>query len=383
MATTLSRNLKLRIDSNLTANSKYNLERLDLLGGTFVVDTTDRLNIRSRTDILIEPESADIDGSGVGGTVSIGTPDHQITSLNLYTQTFNISSNLGLLDQASGGNKYLHLKYKSDINGLVDTVADRNLSIDLDGADRALILGGDFQITGGSLEFTLSGTTNITLPQSGTLSTDSNVETLSNKTISGLNNTLSNISYGSLLLSNSVTNADIASSAGISYSKLSLGNSIVNADISSSAAIAGSKILPTFGNQVVSSSDRIRLIETFNTDLIAAQAGQVGDLVFELPADTGNSGQVLSTDGAGILSWINQSGGGGGGSTYATNWVTGDGTTKSVTHSLGSSNIEVAVVDTSDNSFVGIDEIVIVNNNSISLSASEAPASTWRVIVQS
>lgn len=190
MTTSLSRNLKLRINSNLTADARYNLERLDLLGGTFVNDTTDTLRIRSQGDITIEPEAADIGGSGTGGSLSIGTSDHLLTSFSVYASTLNLSGAAGLLDQATSGTKYLRLQYKSDLNGSVDTTADRALSVDLDGADRNLVLGGNLSVTGGSLTLALSGTTSLTLPTTGTLSTLAGAETLTNKTISGASNTL-------------------------------------------------------------------------------------------------------------------------------------------------------------------------------------------------
>lgn len=70
----------------------------------------------------------------------------------------------------------------------------------------------------------------------------SSAQTLTNKTMSGSSNTFSNIAYASLVLSNSIVNADISGSAAIAYSKLSLALSIVNGDISASAAIAFSKL---------------------------------------------------------------------------------------------------------------------------------------------
>ena len=84
MTTTLTQNLKLRIDSKLTSNAKYNLQQIDLLGATFLVDSTSTLKIRSQTDLVIEPNSADIGGSGLNGSVSIGTTNHKITALNVY-----------------------------------------------------------------------------------------------------------------------------------------------------------------------------------------------------------------------------------------------------------------------------------------------------------
>lgn len=262
MATSLTRNLKLRINSNLTADAKYNLERLDLLGSTFLVDSTDQLNIRSISDILIEPQSADLGASGTGGTVSIGSASHELDNISLYTAEFTLSTTLGLADQASGGNKDLKIQYKSDLNGSVDTTVDRTLSIDLDGADRSLVLGGALSLLGGDLTLNLSGTTSVTLPQTGVLSTLAGNETLSSKNIDAGSNNLTNITnssisnsagivYSKLNLASSIVNADISSSASIVYSKLSIINSVVDADINSAAAIARSKIASGSINHVV------------------------------------------------------------------------------------------------------------------------------------
>jgi len=101
---------------------------------------------------------------------------------------------------------------------------------------------------------------------------------LTNKTISGASNTLSNITYSSLAIANSILGSDIATTAAIGYSKLSLSNSIVsgdiaaaglaynklalansiiNADIFSTAAIDGTKISPNFGSQTVSTTGNV------------------------------------------------------------------------------------------------------------------------------
>lgn len=253
MAVTLTRNLKLRIDSNLTANSKYNLERLDTLGSTFLVDTTDTLNIRSKTDILIEPNSADVDGSGVGGILNISQASHDLDEVNVYSSLFTINSPLSFLDQASGGTKYMELQYKSDLNGSVDTAANRSLFVDLEGASRNLILGGSLRITGGDLVLTLTGNSSVTVPLTGTLATLAGVETLTNKSIDADNNTITNIDnneikanagivYSKLSLTDSIVNADVNTAAAIAYTKLNLTNSVINSDVSAAAAIAYSKL---------------------------------------------------------------------------------------------------------------------------------------------
>lgn len=67
--------------------------------------------------------------------------------------------------------------------------ADRNLTLDLVNAARTIKLagnldfGGNFTTTGGAVTLTVSGTTNVTLPAAGTLSTLGGTETLTAKTL--------------------------------------------------------------------------------------------------------------------------------------------------------------------------------------------------------
>lgn len=252
---TLTRNLKLRLDSGLTASARSNLEKIDLLGATFLVDSANTLRIRSSSDILIEPESADLGGSALGGSVSIGTPSHLVAGVAIYTTSMQTSAPLGTLDQATGGTKYLYLRYKSDISGSVDTVSDRVLSVDLQGADRSLVLQGNYSQAGGSLALTLTADSTLTLPITGTLATLAGIETLTNKIIDASQNTITQltnssvaasagISYSKLDLTGSILDSDVAPAAAIAYSKLALTNHIINADISTSAAIARTKIAP-------------------------------------------------------------------------------------------------------------------------------------------
>lgn len=358
MATTLTPNLKLRIDSNLTANAKYNLSRLDLLGATFLVDSTNSLNLRSQTNIVIEPNSADIGGSGVSGSVSIGTANHKITSLNVYATDLNLDGNFSLLDQATGSTGKLGLVYNSSINGTADNNA-RTITLDVNGANRQLVLGGNLSLLGDNLVLNVSGPSDLNLPTSGTLATLAGVETLTNKTIDADQNILSNISndeiktgagivyskldltggivnadinsaaaiaysklnlagslvdsdvaasaaiaYSKLALTNSITNTDVSATADIAYSKLNLEDSIVDGDIAPSAAILGTKILPQFGAQNIRTEATLELYNgTYITALAQASSGQTQNLTFKLPNNYGITNQILTTDGSGNLGW--------------------------------------------------------------------------------
>ena len=71
MSTTLTKNLKLRLSSDLTADARYNLERIDTLGATFIVNTAEDLQVRAREQIYLQPRSPDLQGSGSGARVFV------------------------------------------------------------------------------------------------------------------------------------------------------------------------------------------------------------------------------------------------------------------------------------------------------------------------
>jgi uncharacterized delta-60 repeat protein len=338
MATTLTQNLKLRIDSNLTANAKYNLNRIDLLGSTFLVDSTNTLNLRSITNIVIEPNSADIGGTGIGGTVSIGTPNHTVELL--------LNGSFSLKDIATGSTGKLGLEYNSTLNGAVDN-SSRTLTIDVEGANRSLVLGGNLTLSAPyntSLTITLGNWDSQLIAPPTAISgeilvTRDGAAPLTNKNINADNNTITNITnssikafagieYSKLQLAASIKDSDITSSfvdriqysklnlAGkvrgsdidvaypISYEALSLLNSIKNSDVSPIAAIAGSKILPEFGNQTVKTQAGLELSNgTHWTKIETASSGQTANLTLRLPNNNGTANAILATDGAGNLSW--------------------------------------------------------------------------------
>jgi hypothetical protein len=145
MATTLTRYLKLKVADDLSADAKYNLNRLDTLGGisgaTFSVDSTDNLNVRSRGNIVIEPQSPDVGGSGVGGSIQLGDDGHTVDVL-LLTSSFKVDSALSLLSNTTGTapnqiKRYLNLSPSGTLT------ADRNLTVNVVDVNRALTVSDD------------------------------------------------------------------------------------------------------------------------------------------------------------------------------------------------------------------------------------------------
>lgn len=412
---TLTRNLKLRLDSNLTASARSNLEKIDLLGSTFLVDSANTLRIRSSSDISIEPESPDLGGSALGGTLSVGNASQYLSSIQLNASNLNLTAPLGLQDQAVSPTsaRYLRLRYNS---GLLDITADRTLTIDPQGASRNLILGGSYSQLGGSLALTLTGDSTLTLPLTGTLATLAGLETLTNKSINADTNFLTNIrnsnvaanagiTYSRLNLTGGILNSDVANSAAIDYYKLNLAGHIQVSDLATNLAlpysytnlndsirlsdlysgiqIPGSYIVPMFLASVTTTGQLGMQQDMFTTSLApaAAPSTQASDLVFHLPPDYGTTGQVLATDGFGHTSWVNKSTGGSSVSGIGTFWVTADGVTKTFTHSLGTTDIAVEVEDVDLSEKIWIDRVLINDLNSITLTSSEAPVGTWRITV--
>ena len=84
MPITLTRNLRLRLTDDLTANARYNLERLDLLATNLDFSSTDDVILRSRSGITIQPNANDLGGTGTGGNVDIGTEAQPVEQFNIY-----------------------------------------------------------------------------------------------------------------------------------------------------------------------------------------------------------------------------------------------------------------------------------------------------------
>ena len=66
---------------------------------------------------------------------------------------------------------------------------------------------------------------------------------------------------------------------------------------------------------------------------------------------------------------------------FKTNWVTADGASKVVTHNLGSTDLLVQIWDSTSNERIMVDTEVRTDSNTLTLTASEAPASSWRVVI--
>jgi hypothetical protein len=66
---------------------------------------------------------------------------------------------------------------------------------------------------------------------------------------------------------------------------------------------------------------------------------------------------------------------------FSATWANADGASKAVTHSLGSKDVIVQIYDLDDDSQIEIDSIVRTSTSVVTLTASQAPAVNWRVVV--
>jgi hypothetical protein len=87
----------------------------------------------------------------------------------------------------------------------------------------------------------------------------------------------------------------------------------------------------TVNNNLIMTGGDIQNVENITSNTITLGATATA---YTLPAARGNNNQIMSTDGAGVVSWVNNAGGGGGGNAL-TFTGTFDGTDASVTGGAG------------------------------------------------
>ena len=116
-----------------------------------------------------------------------------------------------------------------------------------------------------------------------------------------------------------------------------------------------------------------------NTGLIVAKpyvALALNDVL--LFSDTSNAGALSQASFADVQTLI----GGGSSAGVAANWTNLNGTTRTVTHSLGTRDVFVQIYDSVTYEEVRVDNIIRSDTMTVILQASEAPSTSWRVLIK-
>jgi len=266
MSTSLTSNLKLRLSEDLTDDARYNLERIDLLAANLSVNTLEELLFRASEDIILEPQSADIGGSGAGGSVRIGTPSHNDVTLDVHGDV-EVERNLLIRTDArfydDDESNYIALQAPSDVTADVTFTLPPN-----DGTvDQVLKTDGS-----GNWDWTTVGTTSLN-QYNVRIGNASSVATPTDTNASG--DILADSTSGLTYKAGSIDNADINASAAITRSKLAAGTAdhvvINNAGgvLASEAQLAISRG-GTAANSAADARDNLGL--TIGTDVQAQDA---------------------------------------------------------------------------------------------------------------
>ena len=188
MATRLTRNLKLRVSDELTSDAIYNLERIDTLGATFLIDTLDNTNLVSEGDLILTPDGsveirADLNVVGDVTVENIRLFDSDKSNYVELVAPSSLSTNVSLqLPDSVGTAGYL---LKTDGSGNLDWISPESVAgggqslvvnwIEADGASK--IITHNFGTT--QIEVMIYDTTNLNFTNVNSVTyTDSNTITL-------------------------------------------------------------------------------------------------------------------------------------------------------------------------------------------------------------
>ena len=209
------------------------------------------------------PKSVSITGAG-GGTVTSITAGAGLTG-----GTVTNSGTIGLANVGTAGT---YAKVVTDAQGRV-TSGTSLAAADLPPLSAALITSGTLAAANGGTGVSSSAT----FPLSGVVVTETAIETLTNKILSGATiNGASNISGATTIN----TTSTIASGAQT---------------VSGNVTILGN----------TATANKLVLNDKGSTNSVSLKAPDTlgSSLIWELPSTNGTSGQVLSTNGSGTLSW--------------------------------------------------------------------------------
>ena len=120
------------------------------------------------------------------------------------------------------------------------------------------------------------------------------------------------------------------------------GNILTAGIVSATGNVVGSTFIAS-SNIVIQSRQQVKFYDTDSSNFISLRAPNAltGDYLLTLPTGYGNADQVLSTNGAGNLAWVDQSGGGSSATSYP------NSTVSPVPGSIGNFDLSFNFVQTS------------------------------------
>lgn len=313
-----SHSIKLQSASSIGANVTLTLP-----------DLTDFLVSRTSTDTLTNK------------TLTSPAVTNLTGSLNGATGTLADITGFGLRDTSAAFDMTIAA------TSSVTLTTGRTLTVDVENGNRTLALSGNLTMAGGGpLTLTTTGSTNITLPTSGTLMTNPMT-------------TAGDIIYGG------ASGVPTRLAAGSSTQLLHGGTTPSWSAVSLTADVTGTLPVANGGTGAAT---------------LAANNVLLGNGTSALQVVApGTSGNVLTSNGT---TWTSSAAAASPVSKFKYEWVTADTATVAITHSLGTKDVMVEVYDVSTGDTILIDVVERTSTSVLTLTASSAPPATdWRVLI--
>src|SRR5210317_230396 len=243
---TVDGTIKIADDSSTVATISANGETLRVLGGTAITSTLsgNTLTIAADTASLITAsgtatltnKSMDLTDNTITGTLSeFNTAVSDATVVSLTGSETLTNKTINAPDNTITNISNTNLSGSAGITNA--NLANSSITITGDDSSaQSISLGGGILFTGGSGITTSVSGNEITFATDGSIVTETSTDTLTNKTINGPDNTLTNIANGSLVNS-SITLGDDAISLGgtqTTVTNLSLDGATGTIDLTSS-----------------------------------------------------------------------------------------------------------------------------------------------------
>ena len=253
--TTVDGTWKLQDDSSTEAIISANGEVLRILGGTAVTTAI------SGNDLTINLDTSSVvtaSGTTTLTNKSIALGSNTVTGTTAQFNTALTDGSFATLAGSEALTNKTIVAGSNTISGITNSMlsgsagitnanlANSTISFSDDSSSSSSIsLGGGFSILGGSgITTSLSGT-ELTIATDGAVVTETSTDTLTNKTISGASNTLSNIGNSSLTNSSLTIGADTISLGGTQ-------TTITNLNLDGTSSLSGTGTI-----QVTSSDNRV------------------------------------------------------------------------------------------------------------------------------